>query len=80
MRDSSATGDVNRSNIVSGSESRMTCIKLPTTGGGRESPKNPNFGAQLQTVANAEQYITMAPGTYNLSIPLLAIGNPISGQ
>ena len=38
------------------------------------------FVDQVQTTANAEQNIDLAPGTYNLTIPLQARNNPITFQ
>jgi autotransporter-associated beta strand protein len=49
-------------------------------GNNDSDPSNPIDGAQVQTIASSECNIDLAPGTYQFTIPLIAISNPVTGD
>ncbi len=53
-------------------------IGISEFGNNDSDPSNPIDGAQVQTVASSESNIDLAPGTYQFTIPLIAINNPIT--
>jgi autotransporter-associated beta strand protein len=55
-------------------------IGISEFGNNDSDPNNPIDGAQVQTVASSECNIDLAPGTYQLTIPLIAIDNPVTGD